>query len=258
MKHPILRSIAPLLFLVLTLSANAQADSVSVTMTYRERIALPPDARVDASLLDTSRADAKAVVISAQRFAIDGVPRTIQLPVDPNVIDERHSYTVSARITSGNKQLFRTTTAYPVLTRGAGNEIEILLERTAASPTATPSTATASAPGITGVAWAAFEIGGRLLVSEDPPTLAIDDEGRFSLYAGCNRFRGQVRIEGQELEFPAVFAGTKMACSGARAKLESDVLDTIKSVKGFTRNGPNLSLTNAAGVTVLRLHERPE
>jgi copper homeostasis protein (lipoprotein) len=56
-------------------------------------------------------------------------PFAFEIPYDADSVDERHTYSVRARITSGGQLLFTTDTVAPVLTRGAGAEVELLLKR---------------------------------------------------------------------------------------------------------------------------------
>ncbi|MDU8944272.1 YbaY family lipoprotein [Ovoidimarina sediminis] len=230
----------------------AETRTVDVTVSYRERIALPPKAEVQVEIQDVSRADSPAEVLNFQRVAISRVPMTLRLVVDEDQIDERHSYTVRGSIYSGDQVLFRSTTATPVLTRGAPDDVDLLLV------SATPSSAaTAPANPIAGVQWAAFELGGRMLILEDPPTIVFDTDGSFALYAGCNRFAGSASIGDRTIAFPETMAGTRMACPDDRAKLEQDVLDALSSATAFVRNDALLSMTNSNGVTVVRFNDRP-
>ncbi len=67
--------IIALLFLALMSDAGVAADgTLSGTATYRERIALPPDAVFEATLEDVSKADARAVVIGRVRIEAPGNP----------------------------------------------------------------------------------------------------------------------------------------------------------------------------------------
>ena len=94
---------------------------------YRERIALPPNAIFEASLADVSRADARAEELGRVQIESPRVPIRFEIPYDPSSIDERHTYAVRATIRIDGELRFTTDTVYPVLTRGAGNEVEILL-----------------------------------------------------------------------------------------------------------------------------------
>src|SRR5512134_1896437 len=100
--------------LVLSFSARqalAEMRSLPITASYRERIALPPDAILEVELLDVSRADAPSVRISSQSYQIDLVPFSVSLSYDDERIDSRMRYVVAARILSGEQVLFRTTSA---------------------------------------------------------------------------------------------------------------------------------------------------
>ena len=229
-------------------AALAETKFLDVTVTYRERIALPPDAVVEVELLDTSRADAPSIRMSSQRFRLTGVPQSFQIGYDPALIDERFTYTVAARILSGDATLFRSTTATPVLTRGAPDAVELTLEKM--QRTAGPIDTSGK---ITGLSWEVYEIGGRALVVENPPTLQFDEAGRFGLFAGCNRFTGTAEIGAGTIEFPDNFAGTLMVCPEPREKLERDTLDAIGRSVGYVRSGSLLALTGEAGAVTMRL-----
>ncbi|WP_162798565.1 YbaY family lipoprotein [Sulfitobacter sp. SK012] len=237
-----------------TVSAGvAETMHIETTVTYRERIALPPDAILEVELLDTSLADAPSIRMSSQRFKLDAVPRTVAIGYDTDLIDERFTYTVAAKVISDGRVLFRSTTATPVLTRDAPRSAELVLEMMPKKTSSNPS-----GQSIFGIAWAVYEIAGRMLVAEDPPTLAIDQDGKFGLYGGCNRYTGTLAASGGVFSMPDNFAGTMMACPGAREKLERDTLEALGAATGYQRSGSNLALTNDAGVTVLRFREMPE
>jgi putative lipoprotein len=93
--------------------------NISGTATYRERMALPPDAVFEATLEDVSRADAPALVVASTRVASPAVPISFSIGVDPARIDARRRYVVRGRITLNGQLLFTTDTVYPVF--GAGN-----------------------------------------------------------------------------------------------------------------------------------------
>ena len=88
-------------------------DPVSVTgsITYRERMALPPTAQVEVTLSDVSLMDAPSKTIAQQAFTADGrqVPFAFSLTVDQRRLDPRHSYAVAARITDADGKLMFIT-----------------------------------------------------------------------------------------------------------------------------------------------------
>lgn len=103
--------------------------TLSGTLAYRERIALPPGAEAIVQLLDVSRADAPAVVVAEQRFAIERqVPIPYRLAYDPATIEARNAYSVSARIVIGERTLFASDRITPVITHERGNTANVLLK----------------------------------------------------------------------------------------------------------------------------------
>jgi copper homeostasis protein (lipoprotein) len=110
------------------------------TATYRERIALPTSAVFDATLEEVSRADAPAVVIGRSRIRR---PRTspirFEIPFDADRIEPGRRYVVRARIVAEGRTLLTTDLSYPVLTRGNGRQVSVLLRRSAESDLAESS-----------------------------------------------------------------------------------------------------------------------
>ena len=109
---------------------STSASQVTGTLTYRERMALPPGAVAEVWLLDTSLADAPAVEIAYQRIESPGNPPIpFVLSYDPKDIRESMQYSVRATIRHVDQLLFSSDTHHPVLTRGAGNTADLLLIR---------------------------------------------------------------------------------------------------------------------------------
>lgn len=118
-------------------------NTVSGSVTYRQRIVMPPDAVLTVRVEDVSRADVRAPVLAEMRETFDArqVPIAFSLKVPGAAIDPRFSYAVRATITVDGKLRFTTTRSYPVLTRGAPNQIDLVLDAVASTPaeTTTPT-----------------------------------------------------------------------------------------------------------------------
>lgn len=111
-------------------SASASDTLVRGTATYRERIAMPPGAVLEVTLEDVSLADAPAGVIAKARLEnIGNPPYEFEVPYDPAQIDDRQTYAVRARLLLDGQLMFTTDTHHPVLTRGAGDEVAMVLVR---------------------------------------------------------------------------------------------------------------------------------
>jgi uncharacterized lipoprotein YbaY/heat shock protein HslJ/uncharacterized lipoprotein NlpE involved in copper resistance len=104
--------------------------TVSGTAAYRQRIAMPPEAVLTVSLEDVSRADTGATVLaeSKQAFGEHQVPLAFALQVPNSKINPGSDYTLRARIDVDGQMRFTTTRSYPVLTRGAKNKADLLLD----------------------------------------------------------------------------------------------------------------------------------
>ncbi len=110
-------------------NSGSNKATVTGTVTYRQRVAMPPGAVVEVSLLDVSRADAPAVVLDKQEIKpTTQVPIPFTLNYDPAQIDERHAYAVQARILVEGKLWFINTTRRAVITRGNPTQLEVVVE----------------------------------------------------------------------------------------------------------------------------------
>ncbi len=122
---------------ILTFKADAgraggapQEARVTGTVTYLQRIALPPGAVVEVKLVDVSRADAPAMTIAEQIIKPAGrqVPIEFELRYDPRRIEERRRYAIQARILEGGNLRFINTDAYPVITSGHPSTVKVIVK----------------------------------------------------------------------------------------------------------------------------------
>ena len=134
-------------------ASESLPGTLSGTVAYLQRIALTPDAVVEITLQDVSKADAPAEMISTQTIETGGaqVPIAYALKYDPARIDAKNTYAVRATITEGGQLTWTSTKRYPVLTRGAPiDNVEIIVEPVPQSNTPAASDA-AALPAPTGV-----------------------------------------------------------------------------------------------------------
>ncbi|MFN8520288.1 MAG: YbaY family lipoprotein [Chloroflexota bacterium] len=134
--------------------------TVTGSAMYRERIALPPGAAMEVLLEDVSRADAPAEVIASQRSEPVSPPFRFALEVDPARIDPAHAYAVRVRVVVDGELWFLSDTSNPVLTRGAGDAVEIRLRMVRGQASVTPGPAAPApepAPGTPGTSTATLE-----------------------------------------------------------------------------------------------------
>ena len=110
-------------------SGKSPNASVSGTVTYRERLALTPGAKLVVELRDVSYADAAAPLIAQQTISGPGqVPIEFRVGYNRDDIDSGNVYSISARIIESDGRLaFTNDTAYEVITRGNPNKVDMLL-----------------------------------------------------------------------------------------------------------------------------------
>jgi copper homeostasis protein (lipoprotein) len=134
---------------VLLAGTTASAQSIQGTATYRERIALPPTAIFEAALEDASRADAPAEEIARTRVVSPGNPPIrFEIAYDAARIRPDHTYVVRARVLVDGRLVFTTDTASPVLTRGSGSTVSLLMRRVGADQTTAPAPRDAGGPAL--------------------------------------------------------------------------------------------------------------
>ena len=106
----------------------ASLASITGTISYRERITLTNPAVAVVTVEDASRQDIAAVRLARQTIRDPGqVPIRFALEVPRTAIDPRGSYVLRAQISDRGRLLFTTDTHIPVLTRGGGDEVHLLL-----------------------------------------------------------------------------------------------------------------------------------
>ncbi|MSQ67510.1 MAG: META domain-containing protein [Gammaproteobacteria bacterium] len=106
----------------------AAAANITGQATYRERIALAPDATLEVILEDVSQA--AGVRMADIRLTNPGPsPIAFTLRYDADQIDPTHRYVVRARILAGERLIFITEAASPVLTAGHGQEVALRLRQ---------------------------------------------------------------------------------------------------------------------------------
>ena len=216
------------------------------TATYRERMAMPPNAVFEATLEDVSIADAKSELLGLVRIERPGNPPiAFEIPYDPTRIVAKRRYSVRARILVGDRLFFTTDTSYPVLTAGKSGELELLLRRTSVQ-------VQASDEPLENTYWKLTSLG------KAPVTaVANQREAHFILQqagrrvtgsGGCNRIMGSYERDGAKLTFGRM-ASTMMACQETM-ETERNFLTALEQVRTARVTRNQLELFDASGTVV--------
>ncbi|WP_285765306.1 YbaY family lipoprotein [Biformimicrobium ophioploci] len=113
-------------------NAAPAGGKVTGTAACKDRVAkLPEGARFHVQLLDVSQGMIPAREIASHELVnVKKTPIQFTMMFDPRLIQENHSYAVVASIYKGDTLLYRTVEEYRVLTKGAGNEVDVMLSMT--------------------------------------------------------------------------------------------------------------------------------
>ena len=199
------------------------------TVTYRERMALPPDAEVDVWLRDVTPGIQIMAVVAETTIASGGrqVPLAFELRYDPSRIVADHAYALRATIRGGGQSLFSTNTDTPVITQGHPATAEVRLSRVLAEAAIPPV-------GLSGTAWRLEDLAGTPVVANSEATLEFTEQGKVAGKGSCNSFFGTVTVSGETIQFGPIGA-TKMACldAGISAQ-EGRYLKALQDAEGYT------------------------
>ncbi len=224
---------------------TASQPMVSGTITYRERMALPPDAAIEVKLQDVSAGASGAKTVAETVFAPTGqVPVPFQLNYNPADINPAHKYQVSANISVNGRAMFASTTPYPVITQGAPSQVAIMLQK--AAPAAAPA---AGAAKLRGTKWVLAEVNGTAAQPGEGKSahFVLHSKGSLTGSTGCNNLAGTyIASEGALQITPG--AMTMKACSPAVSQQEQAFLEALKATTKYTIDGSTLELLNGEQV----------
>jgi putative lipoprotein len=204
--------------------AFATTGTLRGTVSYRERIALPPGAIVEVKLLDVSLADAPARIIAETRVSGARNPARYVLHFDRAQIQPRRRYALQARILHRGQLLFFNTSHHGIFD-GGPEQTDIRVERVAASPSPAPERK-ASPVG----RWLLEDIRRAGVIDRLQTVLQIAADGRVSGSGGCNRMSGSATITGTRISFGPV-AATQMACTPAAMNQEQKFFAGLREVR---------------------------
>ncbi len=184
---------------------SSSSNTVTGTLTYRQRIALPAGAVIEVKLLDVSLQDVPAKVISEQTITTKGeqVPIPFQLTFNPDQIKANNSYAVMAQIKLDNRLAFTTTRRYAVITNGEPLKVELVLEQVQSLE-----------KQLLKGEWLLEDLAGAGVLDNLQTTLKFDASGRVTGSGGCNRYFASYQLEGNQFKLSQI-GSTNKACSPA-------------------------------------------
>ncbi len=212
------------------ITENMTETIICGTITYRERIALPPGAVIQVKLLDVSRQDVAAVEIASQTITTTGeqVPIAFALIYDPAQIQEQSTYVVRAEIYLDEQLSFTTTQMYPVLTKGHGNQVNLILNKVASSP-----------QQLSGSKWLLEDLAGTGVVDNVQTTIEFGVDNRLGGNGGCNRYFTGYQLDGSNFTV-GLIGSTQMICPPAVMNQEQKFFQALEKASNLRIEGPYL------------------
>lgn len=235
--------------------AQDAAGVVTGVATYRERIALPKNAVFEATLDDVSKMDAPAETIGKAVMEDPGnPPYHFSISYDPRRIVDNHTYGVRAAIKIGGQLAFTSDTSYPVITRGNGKEVNILLKSVGGSTAPVRSGESHGSIPLENTNWNLTRLGDKDVAesgNQRTPCIFMESTGnRLSGSGGCNRLSGTYRVDKQTIRFGPTGL-TMMACPSGM-DTEKDFMEALGDTRKWKIQGNALEFYDEDGKLLLR------
>ena len=249
---------AALLMLLLAVSTASAIDNpITFTgeVTYRERIALPPNAELRVTLMSlTGPRPTEVVGASAVLPAIGQVPLQFTLNVRSDTI-KGSAYGLKAEIMSGGTVVFRN--AVPVsVDPAAPQPVRIIVNLAPPSPGIEPEPDVPAELEVTtdlfDTIWQVQSIAGKPVLTATKVSLSIATDRRAGGNGGCNNYFTEAMFDGPNLSFGPV-AGTRMACGPAVMAQEAAFFGALEATAGYELGDTALYLLDASGKQVVHL-----
>ena len=226
-------------------TAPAAQPSITGSISYVQRMALPPDAAIEVKLEDTSGATPTTVASTVFAMAGKQVPVPFQLQYNPADINSTHNYALSANISVNGKPRFVSTTAYPVLTNGAPGQVNMVLQ-----PAPAQSSKAKGGAKLYDTSWKLVELNGQAVVAGadgKPPHIYLLKKGELSGSTGCNSLTGSFIAEQSAMQFTPA-ATTMRVCSQELTAQEQAFVLALKATMDYKIEGDTLEFVNGQQV----------
>jgi len=250
--------VALLATMLLALPAMA-VDQITFTgeVTYRERIALPPDADLTVTLVSLDASGAPhAIGATALLQAPGQVPLQFVLDVRSDAILDDTDYGLIAEIRSGGVTLFRNRT--PVRVDPAVPESSLIIVNfdpppLVLAPEPLPVIGELEVTAdLFDTIWQARSLNGHAIDQATEVTLSIATDRRAGGNGGCNSYFTEAMFDGTGLRFGPV-AGTRMACDGPVMQQEAEYFAALDATTAYELADEALYLLDSEGNPLVRL-----
>ncbi len=204
--------------------------------TYRERMAIPPDAVLEVWMRDVSPGLVTPSVIAETTVLAEGrqVPLPFELKYEKSRILADHTYALKAVIRNAGEILFTIDQDQAVITQGNPTEVELMLVRPTTDVLVTQDV-------LPGTAWRLEDLGGAGVLDKVEATLEFTEGGKIAGRGSCNSFSGTAEESGTTIKIGPV-AATLMACPEAVMTQEKSYFEALRNAERFTMDGTTLQI----------------
>ena len=114
------------------LQLDPRHESITGTITYRDRTALPRDAVATVELREVLRPDLRPVTIARQTISpATRSPIQFSMDYDPSEINARRTYVIDATISAGGRQIYAMRQSASIFNGRPSTNVQLLVESTA-------------------------------------------------------------------------------------------------------------------------------
>ncbi|RYE07458.1 MAG: META domain-containing protein [Hyphomicrobiales bacterium] len=248
-----LKTLVAVLALALLTAPPALAAKVNFSgeVTYRERIALPPDAKLRIELIDLALPDRPRLAVSAPTGA-GQVPLAFTLTFEDSLILPQHDYALRAEI-RGTNFLFRNTEPFPITPLAQTEPAVIVTSPVIAQAEPTPSEEPAAPQQLplVNIIWQASMIGETPVPPAVEITLMLEPSMRAGGVGGCNSWFSQARVDATSFAIGDI-ARTQRSCLADRNMLEQSFFDALKAATSWRIDRDILLLLDRSATPLLQ------
>jgi len=230
------------LFITVAPPISAEPDMITISgsLEYRERIALPPESMARITLIDASRMDVAATRLALLEIPAGQVPVPFAFSLRRETLGTDRMLSLRGTIHAPDGALIWTTTETipvdPAL-------LEVTLGRLLLSQVS-------GTPEIIGREWLVEDIDGKGVIDNARTTLTFDGEGRVYGSGGCNTYTGSYEIDGDKLSLGSVVS-TRKACVPALGDQEAKFFAVLNDAERFEISPTGaLVLTGSGGRSI--------
>ena len=209
-------------------SEVVMVERITGTLSYRERIALPPGAQMEIVVSDITLGRNKELILSRTMNTIGQASAPIPFSIDVSKLNLRDGplYGLRAFIREPDGTiLFRTSE--PFLLDLRSETVDIGDIRVSMTSLGDPGV---GIPDLQDGEWRVTQIGGDVVAQISAPTMTFTADGRLYGSTSCNRFSSSYGLDGNSLEVGNV-AATKRACEAGLMQQERRFVDALSLIE---------------------------